>query len=495
KYTPLEVINIPLMAGMDIVGKLFNNNELIVAEVLQSAEVMKAAVAYLEPKMEKTESSHKGTILLATVKGDVHDIGKNLVNIILSNNGYKIIDLGIKCPPEKMIEAALEHHPDIIGMSGLLVKSAQQMVGTVKDFKAAGISTPVLVGGAALTQTFTTNKIQPEYDGIVVYAKDAMNGLDLINQLIDSDKQESFIANYQKTFQPSSNENKEKKPCPCCSKKPIKQKNISFNYNLNSITAATYKPQIIEETVDTLWPYINRQMLYGHHLGLKGNMKTLFETNDPKALKLDRQIQDVKTNIINQNRCQPKGVYQFFKVRRDNNTMIILNESETKELQQFTFPRQPAGYQFCLTDFIHPEKVDTLCFFVVTSGQDILDYAKELKEKEEFLASHIANAIGLELAEAFSEYIHQHIRSEWGFPDNPNNTIDDLFKLKFQGRRYSFGYPACPDLGYQKLLWDILHPDQHINVELCDDFMMNPDGSVSALVLHHPDATYFRVKE
>ena len=236
-------------------------------------------------------------------------------------------------------------------------------------------------------------------------------------------------------------------------------------------------------------------MLYGHHLGLKGNMKTLFETNDPKALKLDRQIQDVKTNIINQNRCQPKGVYQFFKVRRDNNTMIILNETETKELQQFTFPRQPAGYQFCLTDFIHPEKVDTLCFFVVTSGQDILDYAKELKEKEEFLASHIANAIGLELAEAFSEHIHQHIRSEWGFPDNPNNTIDDLFKLKFQGRRYSFGYPACPDLGYQKLLWKILNPDKHINVELCDDFMMNPDGSVSALVLHHPDATYFRVKE
>ncbi len=180
-----------------------------------------------------------------------------------------------------------------------------------------------------------------------------------------------------------------------------------------------------------------------------------------------------KTNIINQNRCQPKGVYQFFKVRRDNNTMIILNESETKELQQFTFPRQPAGYQFCLTDFIHPEKVDTLCFFVVTSGQDILDYAKELKEKEEFLASHIANAIGLELAEAFSEHIHQHIRSKWGFPDDPNNTIDDLFKLKFQGRRYSFGYPACPDLGYQKLLWDILHPDQHINVELCDDFMKN----------------------
>ena len=493
KYTPLEVINIPLMAGMDIVGKLFNDNELIVAEVLQSAEVMKAAVAYLEPKMEKTESSKKGTILLATVKGDVHDIGKNLVNIILSNNGYDVIDLGIKCPPETMIEAALEHKPQVIGMSGLLVKSAQQMIGTVKDFKAAGIATPILVGGAALTQTFTSNKIQPEYDGIVVYAKDAMNGLDIINQLIDADKKEEFIKTYRDTFHNKTETTPEK---PASKKaKAIKEKTISYTYSINDVTASSYSHHILTPSVETLWPYINRQMLYGHHLGLKGNIKKLFETNDPKALKLDRQIQEIKQKIITNNRCTPKGIYQFFKVRKDNNTMIILDETETKTLQEFTFPRQVDGYQFCLTDFIHPSEVDTLCFFVVTSGQDILDYAKQLKENEEFLASHICNAIGLELAEGFAEYMHQHIRATWGFPDNPAWTNEDLFKLKYQGKRYSFGYPACPDLGYQRLLWDILHPNKHIDVDLCDDFMMTPDGSVSALVLHHPEATYFRVKE
>ena len=207
-------------------------------------------------------------------------------------------------------------------------------------------------------------------------------------------------------------------------------------------------------------------MLYGHHLGLKGNMKKLFETEDPKAMKLDRQIQDVRLQIKNLNRCQPKAVYQFFKVKKDNETMVILSEDEKTELQRFTFPRQPDGYQFCLTDFIHPTEVDTLCFFVVTSGQDILDYAKELKEKEEFLAAHIANAIGLECAEAYAERLHQQIRAQWGFSDDPKWTSDDLFKLKYRGRRYSFGYPACPDLAYQKQLWDILDAKEHIGVSL-----------------------------
>lgn len=493
KYTPLEVINIPLMAGMDIVGKLFNDNELIVAEVLQSAEVMKAAVAYLEPKMEKSEVNLKGTILLATVKGDVHDIGKNLVNIILSNNGYKVIDLGIKCPPDKMIEAALEHRPDVIGMSGLLVKSAQQMVGTVKDFKAAGLSMPVLVGGAALTQNFTTHKIQPEYDGVVVYAKDAMHGLDLINQLTDKSKSETFIKHYRQEF---NGEDAHVADIKKESKKfVIKEKKLEYQYHLNVIESKFYQPQVLEESLDTLWPYINRQMLYGHHLGLKGNVKKLFDNHDPKAIKLHRQIEDVRARILRKDRCRPTGMYQFFKVKKEAETMIVLSYDEKTELQRFTFPRQPSGYQYCLTDFIHPENIDTICFFVVTSGQDILDYAKDLKQREEFLASHIANAIGLEIAEAFAERMHQSIRHVWGVADDSSWDADDLFKLKYKTRRYSFGYPACPDLEYQKQLWDLMSPNNHINVNLCEDCMMDPDGSVSALVMYHPQATYFRVRD
>ena len=496
KYKPLDVINIPLMAGMDIVGKLFNDNELIVAEVLQSAEVMKAAVAYLEPKMEKGDMSLKGTMVLATVKGDVHDIGKNLVNIIMSNNGYKVVDLGIKCPPETLIAAVKEHKPDVIGMSGLLVKSAQQMVGTVKDFKASGINTPVLVGGAALTQNFTSNKIQPEYDGLVVYAKDAMHGLDLVNHLVDKTpgKREAFIKQYQQNFKPGQTDIK----LSTTKKAPVKlkEKTISYDFKSKKLAKKHYQVQCIEADLDTLWPYINRQMLYGHHLGLKGNARKLLDEKNPKAMKLDAQIQDIKAQLIAKKVCKPKGMAQFFKVKRDvktPETMIILSEDEKEELQRFTFPRQPGGYQYCLTDFIHPEKIDTIAFFVVTSGQEILDYAKDLKENEQFLASHIANAIGLECAEAFAEYTHQKLRATWGFADPPELTGEELFKLQYRGKRYSFGYPACPDLAYQRLLWDLFAPDTHIGVNLCDDYMMDPDGSVSALVLQHPQAPYFRV--
>ena len=327
----------------------------------------------------------------------------------------------------------------------------------------------------------------------MVYAKDAMHGLDLVNQLVDKERADGFIKNYRETFKPGADDKTAEKKVTQPLK--IKTKNISYDYSIPAITVKNYGPILKEQNLETLWPYINRQMLYGHHLGLKGNVKKQLENEEPKAMKLYRQVIEVRDTIIEKGLLKAKGMYQFFKAKVDGNVLVILSEDEQTELQRFDFPRQPAGYQFCLTDFVHPEKVDTICFFVVTSGYEILNYAKELKEKEEFLASHIANAIGLEAAEAFAEYTHQHVRSEWGFPDAPDLTGEDLFKLSYRGRRYSFGYPACPDLGYQRLLWDIMSPDTNIGVDLCDDFMMNPDGSVSALVLHHPDATYFRVRD
>ena len=383
-------------------------------------------------------------------------------------------------------------------MSGLLVKSAQQMVATAKDFKAAGIDIPIIVGGAALTQKFTSNKIQPEYDGPVIYAKDAMHGLDLINHLADPNKKDQFIADYRAEFKPGYGMDTDSKNSGDAAKPEkiiLKEKTISYDYDIASVVPPSFEPVIVEKTMDELWPFINRQMLYGHHLGLKGNMKKMFEDKDPKAMKLDAQIQEVRAMINEADACKPRGVYQFFKTRKDGDTMVILNEDETKELQRFKFPRQPYGYQYCLTDFQHPDKADIMAFFVLTSGQEILDFGKELKDKERFLASHIANAIGLELAEGFAEGLHQHIRSQWGFPDEKSWDAEDLFRLKYRGRRYSFGYPACPDLGYQRLLWDFFEPDKKIGVDLCDDYMMNPDGSVSALVMHHPEATYFRIKE
>ncbi|MBY6268222.1 methionine synthase, partial [Parageobacillus thermoglucosidasius] len=267
---PLDIINGPLMAGMDEVGRLFNDNQLIVAEVLQSAEVMKAAVAFLEPYMEKKESSTKGKVLLATVKGDVHDIGKNLVDIILSNNGFHVIDLGIKVTPQKLIEAIQAEKPDIIGLSGLLVKSAQQMVVTAQDLRQAGISLPILVGGAALTRKFTENKIAPEYDGIVLYAKDAMEGLALANQL-----QQNEIE-YTKT---EKHETKPEKTAPTVI---AAKSNVSTDVPV--FVPADLERHVLKDiSLPHIIPYVNWQMVLGHHLGLKGKVKRLLEEKDEKA--------------------------------------------------------------------------------------------------------------------------------------------------------------------------------------------------------------------
>ncbi|MEZ5362754.1 MAG: cobalamin-dependent protein [Bryobacterales bacterium] len=263
---PLEIINGPLMAGMSEVGRLFNNNELIVAEVLQSAEAMKAAVAHLEPYMEKKEGSGKGKILLATVKGDVHDIGKNLVDIILTNNGYQVVNLGIKVPPEELIKAYREHKPDAIGLSGLLVKSAQQMIVTALDLREAGVEVPLLVGGAALSDSFTRRKIAPSYESVTCYAKDAMSGLDLLNKLSDPAQYESVVAAHRAadaTAEPEEapvNESTERSTRARLDVAPL---------------GPPYANRVIRDVpqLQEIWGYINPAMLYTHHLGFKGNFE------------------------------------------------------------------------------------------------------------------------------------------------------------------------------------------------------------------------------
>ena len=485
QFDPLGVINNPLMRAMDIVGRMFNENELIVAEVLQSAEVMKTAVAYLEQFMEKEETNVKGTIVLATVKGDVHDIGKNLVEIILTNNGYKVIDLGIKCPPEVLIEAIKEHKPDMIGLSGLLVKSAQQMVITAQDFKTAGIDLPILVGGAALTGNFTNSKIQAVYDGPCIYCKDAMTGLDICNKWMDKDKRLVLLESL-KEIQVKEPEG-QKKRAP----KPLKK--IEFDHSGIKAKAPHFEPVILEKKLDDIWPYINPQMVYGNHLGLKGNVKRMIADKEPKALKLYNLIESLKKKINEEDLMVGRAVYQFYKAKAEGNDLVILSPDGNTEWQRFTFPRQPDGYQLCLTDFLNPNEIDEVCFMVVTAGQGISDNAKQLLNEGNYFESHGLSAIALEAAEGMTELIHQQIRTGWGIPDDQNLEADDLFRLKYTGNRFSFGYPACPRLEDQGLLWELLEPEKKIGVELSEDFMMIPEASVSALVFHHPQARYFRV--
>lgn len=480
---PLSIINGPLMAGMDEVGRLFNNNQLIVAEVLQSAEVMKAAVAFLEPYMEKKEGSTKGKVILATVKGDVHDIGKNLVDIILSNNGYEVIDLGIKVAPQQLIEAVREHQPDIIGLSGLLVKSAQQMVVTAQDLRQAGISTPILVGGAALTRKFTENKIAPEYDGIVLYAKDAMDGLVLANQL-----QQGEI-DYKKK---EATENEPTRPTAVAT---------AFKSNV-STDVPVYIPADLERHVlrnvplDHVLPYVNWQMVLGHHLGLKGKVKRLLEERDEKALALKAVVDELVAEAKERGWIQPAGVYRFFPAQSDGNRVYIYDPTDGKTvLETFDFPRQPRAPHLCLADYLKSKEsgeMDYVGLFAVTAGHGVRELAQQWKDEGEFLKSHAIQALALEIAEGFAERIHQIMRDRWGFPDDPDFTMEERFAAKYQGQRYSFGYPACPNLEDQEKLFRLLHPED-IGIRLTDGYMMEPEASVSAIVFAHPEARYFNV--
>ncbi|WP_404328840.1 methionine synthase [Mesobacillus maritimus] len=492
---PLDIINGPLMDGMKEVGKLFNDNQLIVAEVLQSAEVMKAAVAHLEPHMSKTDSSStKGKVILATVKGDVHDIGKNLVDIILSNNGYDVIDLGIKVTPNVLIEKIRQEKPTIVGLSGLLVKSAQQMVLTAKDMKQAGIDLPILVGGAALTRKFTDTKIAAEYDGLVLYAKDAMNGLSLANQLGNPEELEKIVFEKQAKAQELAQRTAKVSQTGTATAVLTRQKTVK--------KAPVYIPQDLKRhllksyTLAHIEPYINKQMLIGHHLGVKGKIEKLLAEGDEKATMVNNVVQSLIAEALANNWIEPKAMYQYFPAQADGNKVLIYESADSgKVIETFEFPRQETEPGLCLADFLRPvgdSEMDYVGFFAVTAGKGIREIADKLKNEGRFLESHALQALALETAEGYAELIHRQIRDRWGFPDAPSMTMKDRFAAKYQGQRFSFGYPACPELEDQQKLFKIIQPED-IGINLTDGFMMEPEASVTAIVFSHPEARYFNV--
>ncbi|MBY6053722.1 methionine synthase [Cytobacillus firmus] len=491
---PLDIINGPLMNGMKEVGRLFNDNQLIVAEVLQSAEVMKASVAYLEPHMEKGEaqSSSKGKIILATVKGDVHDIGKNLVDIILSNNGYEVIDLGIKVSPAELIENIRRENPDMVGLSGLLVKSAQQMVITAHDMKQAGIDIPILVGGAALSRKFTDTKISKEYDGLVLYAKDAMNGLSLANQLQEPEEAEKLRIQ------------QEEKQAAALNAVPYDRGSVAVAVKPKP-TVSTQVPVFVPKdlkrhllksySLSHIEPYINKQMLIGHHLGLKGNLQKLLAEKDEKAIKINAMVDELISEAKEKNWIEPKAVYQFFPAQSDGDKVFIYAEDEKTVIETFEFPRQETEPFLCLADFLKSKEsgqMDYVSFFTVTAGKGIRAIADRLKAEGRFLESHALQSLALETAEGLAELIHRQIRDRWGFPDPVEMTMKDRFAAKYQGQRFSYGYPACPDLEDQKKLFKLIQPED-IGVHLTEECMMEPEASVSAMVFAHPEARYFNV--
>ncbi|MEO6193633.1 MAG: methionine synthase [Thermoanaerobaculia bacterium] len=486
---PLDIINGPLMTGMSEVGRLFNDNQLIVAEVLQSAEVMKAAVAYLEPHMEKAtdgSGSSRGKVLLATVKGDVHDIGKNLVDIILSNNGFTVVNLGIKVPSERLIQAVREHQPDIIGLSGLLVKSAQQMVLTAGDLAAVGIDTPLLVGGAALTRRFTHRKIAQAYTGLCTYAKDAMHGLKLVERLLDPGQKpdlEREVADFL------TSDNADAVPEPTEVVEAGRNAAAEVRRDIPVPAPADVDRHVAELDLDRVWEYLNPQMIYGKHLGLKGSVKRLREEGDPKLAKLEAVVDELKA-IARGGAMKARGVWRFFPAEADGNRITLRCPENGKVAAAWELPRQNREGGLSLADYVLPG--DHIALFVTTAGEGIRERVEEWKHQGEYLKSHAFAALALETAEAAAEYLHACIRKDWGFADAEGQALEDKLAARYRGKRYSFGYPACPDLAFQRELFKALRPEE-IGVQLTEGDMMDPEASVSALVFQHPDARYFGV--
>ncbi len=483
---PLDIINGPLMAGMSEVGRLFNNNELIVAEVLQSAEAMKAAVDYLKQFMEQGTVAGKGKIVLATVKGDVHDIGKNLVEIILANNGYTVVNLGIKVPPEDLIEACRAYRPDAIGLSGLLVKSARQMVVTAQDLQAAGIAVPLLVGGAALSRNFTRKQIAPAYRSLTCYAQDAMSGLALLDRIMDDDRRAAV--EHENAPAVEENDARARGPAPASSRRSSRARPDV------PPLPPPYAERVIREVpqLREVWSYINPVMLFSRHLGFKGNFEKALAERDPKALELRAMIEDLKAEAAGF--MKVRAVWRFFEAESEGNTIKVFEPGSTAVAHAFTFPRQRRGDGLSLADFVaRPNsRRDTLAMFCVGAGQGIRERAEAYKQQGEYLKSHGIQALAIETAEGCAEWLHRRIREDWGFPDSPEMSMLDRFQSNYRGRRYSFGYAACPNLEDQIGLFKLLKP-KDIDVHLTDGLMMAPEASVSAMVFQHPDCVYFDV--
>lgn len=510
-YAPLQIINDILLSGMKVVGELFGAGKMQLPFVLQSAETMKKSVAYLEPFMEKTEGQEKGRIVLATVKGDVHDIGKNLVDIILTNNGYKVINLGIKVPISNIVTAIAEHKPDAVGLSGLLVKSTVVMRENLVELTQLGYDIPVLLGGAALTRAYVEEDCVDAYgSGRVAYAQDAFDGLDLMNKLA-SGQFDAHLGEIKKRKhnRPSTAKAKQRwsqneqtgQELIGKELRPVEVEAIKLKRQELAAQAAVPAPpfwgaRVIESVpVKALIPYLNEQMLFTFHWGFKKAGRTLDEywkwvETDVKPI-LRRLLEECEREHI----LQPKAAYGFFKCASKGNDVLLFDEEGAKEVGRFALPRQDKEGGICIADFfrdIDSGEKDVIGLQVVTAGQKVADVAREWFANGRYQDYLYLHGLGVETAEALAEYIHKRIRAELGFGHEDARDMKQLVKQGYRGSRYSFGYPACPRLEDQALLLKLLGAER-IGVELSDEFQLHPEQSTSAIVVHHPQAKYFNI--
>jgi 5-methyltetrahydrofolate--homocysteine methyltransferase len=401
------------------------------------------------------------------------------------------VNLGIKVPPDKLIQAFQAHKPDAIGLSGLLVKSAQQMVVTAGDLRDAGIHVPLLVGGAALSQKYTNGKIGPQYSAPTFYAKDAMTGLRLMNEIMDPATREEVLSQHVFRDQPAEPVAVEVVPVPSGD---VRSPKVRTDVPIPPAPYLDRRLRTVPQLTE-VWSYINPFMLYGRHLGFKGNFEKLLIDRDPKALELFHAVEDVKAKAASW--MKVRAVWQFFEAERDGNAVHLFAPGGEAPLETFDFGRQAKSDGLCLSDYVLDPvdgARDHIAMFLVTSGEGVIEHSDRAKAAGEFFNAHATQALAIETAEACAEWLHRRIREDWGFPDPPTLTMQERFTSRYRGKRYSFGYPACPNLEHQTKLFKLLKPEE-IGVQLTEGFMMEPEASVSAIVFQHPDCAYFTATE
>lgn len=493
-YPALEIINTFLLDGMKVVGDLFGSGQMQLPFVLSSAETMKAAVSFLEPFMEKKDTGSKGKVVLATVKGDVHDIGKNLVDIILTNNGYQIFNLGIKVSISEMIQKALEVDADAIGMSGLLVKSTLIMRENLQELNERGLeSTPVILGGAALTRTYVERDLRQVYKGRVFYGKDAFEGLRTIDRLMELKTQNLDDPDFGRTISERKLPKRKSELAEEAIADPGSPKRSPEVEMDNKVFVPPFiGTQVVKGIpIDAIAEYLNETALFRNQWGFRptgGEPDPEFKNRIRSILREQLDIAKAEQILI------PQVVYGYFPVGSSGDNLVIFEDAaRTKEITRFEFPRQKQEPYLCISDFFRPvdsEETDYAAFHIVSMGQKVSETTARYFAENRYQDYLLLHGLGVEMAEALAEYWHYRIRTEWGFVAEDGPTLTGLFRQKYRGGRYSWGYPACPNLEDNAKVAELLGAGR-IGVTVSEGFQLNPEQTTSAIICHHPKAKYF----
>ena len=525
KYPALEIVNDILLAGMKVVGDLFGSGQMQLPFVLQSAEVMKTAVKFLEPFMEKVEGEQsKGVMVLATVKGDVHDIGKNLVDIILTNNGYRVVNLGIKQTIDDILKSLEEQKADAVGMSGLLVKSTLVMRDNLEIMNERKINVPVILGGAALNRKYVDNDLVPLYEGKLFYARDAFDGLHAMDNLTSSEsrvesselKAKSVAAGNGKADDQfietvSDTEDlvgEDAKLGTQAARVSTRQTGDPTHTTKSDVSTAVkipdapfYGSKVVHiQDLTKVFAFINEIALFKGQWQYKQGKSSKEDYAKLLETEVYPKFKEIKAQAIREKLLEAKLVYGYFPCQSDGNDLIIYESDEKTERLRFTFPRQPVeqrgGKNLCLADYfasVNSGKIDVVAFDLVTMGRSASAHAAKLFKADNYTDYLLFHGLSVESAEALAEMWHKRIREELGIADKDAPELAKLFHQGYQGSRYSFGYPACPRLEDQTKLFELLQPER-IGVELSEEFQLDPEQSTSAIIIHHPEAKYFNVE-